>query len=132
MHPRFSILRMTVVSKQCLECDEPLFGRVDKKFCNDQCRNAYNNRVNKTTNDFVRHVNLILRKNRKIIASLLDGKEKSITTKEDLLLHGFNFNYFTNTYKTKQDKVYYFVYELGYLTLENDQYALVVKNDYVK
>ena len=47
---------MTVVSKQCLECDEPLFGRVDKKFCNDQCRNAYNNRVNKTTNDFVRHV----------------------------------------------------------------------------
>ena len=123
---------MTVVSKLCLECDEPLFGRVDKKFCNDQCRNAYNNRVNKTTNDFVRHVNVILRKNRKIIASLLNGKEKSITTKEDLLLHGFNFNYFTNTYKTKQDKVYYFVYELGYLTLENDQYALVVKNDYVK
>ena len=110
---------MTVVSKLCLECDEPLFGRVDKKFCNDQCRNAYNNRVNKTTNDFVRHVNVILRKNRKIIASLLNGKEKSITTKEDLLLHGFNFNYFTNTYKTKQDKVYYFVYELGYLRLEN-------------
>ena len=105
---------------------------LDKKFCNDQCRNAYNNRVNKTTNDFVRHVNVILRKNRKIIASLLNGKEKSITTKEDLLLHGFNFNYFTNTYKTKQDKVYYFVYELGYLRLENEQYALVVKNDYVK
>ena len=62
----------------------------------------------------------------------MNGKEKSITTKEDLLLQGFNFNYFTNTYKTKQDKVYYFVYELGYLTLENDQYALVLKNDYVK
>ena len=113
--------------KLCLECDQPLFGRVDKKFCNDQCRNAYNNRLNKTTNDFVRNINVILRKNRKIIASLLDGKEKSITTKEKLLFHGFNFNYFTNTYKTKQDKVYYFVYELGYLTLENDQYALVVK-----
>ena len=96
---------MTVVSKLCLECDQPLFGRVDKKFCNDQCRNTYNNRVNKTTNDFVRNINVILRKNRKIIASLLDGKEKSITTKEKLLLHGFNFNYFTNTYKTKQDKV---------------------------
>ena len=123
---------MKVVSKLCLECDEPLFGRVDKKFCNDQCRNAYTNRVNKTTNDFVRHVNVILRKNRKIIASLLNGKEKSITSKEDLLLQGFNFNYFTKTYKTKQDKVYYFVYELGYLTLENDQYALVLKNDYVK
>ena len=73
--PKFSILHMTVVSKLCLECDEPLFGRVDKKFCNDQCRNAYNNRVNKITNDFVRHVNVILRKNRKIIASLLMEKK---------------------------------------------------------
>ena len=78
---------MTVVSKLCLECALPLFGRVDKKFCNDQCRNAYNNRLNKTTNDFVRNINVILRKNRKIIASLLDGKEKSITTKEKLLFH---------------------------------------------
>ena len=64
---------MTVVSKLCLECDHPLFGRVDKKFCNDQCRNTYNNRVNKTTNDFVRNINVILRRNRKIIASLVDG-----------------------------------------------------------
>ena len=59
-------------------------------------------------------------------------KKFILSNKEKLLFHGFNFNYFTNTYTTKQDKVYYFVYELGYLTLENDQYALVVKNDYVK
>ena len=32
-----------------------------KKFCNDQCRNTYNNRVNKTTNDFVRNINVILK-----------------------------------------------------------------------
>ena len=131
MQLKFSIILMTVVDKLCLECNQPLFGRIDKKFCNDYCRNSYNNRSNKVANDYVRKVNVILRKNRKIITSLLNGKEKAITTKEKLLLHGFNFNYFTNTYKTKQDRVYYFVYELGYLTLENDQYALVVKNDYV-
>ena len=33
--------------RECLECREPVKGRVDKKFCSDYCRNAYNNNVNK-------------------------------------------------------------------------------------
>ena len=77
---------MTVVEKLCLECNQPLFGRIDKKFCNDYCRNSYNNRSNKVANDYVRKVNVILRKNRKIITSLLNGKEKTITTKENFYL----------------------------------------------
>ena len=28
-------------SFSCLECGEPLLGRSDKKFCNEECRNAY-------------------------------------------------------------------------------------------
>ena len=31
--------------RECLECSTALMGRVDKKFCNDQCRNSYNNRL---------------------------------------------------------------------------------------
>ena len=33
--------------RECLECGEPLKGRVDKKFCSDYCRNSHNNKVNK-------------------------------------------------------------------------------------
>ena len=33
--------------KLCLEHETPLIGRVDKKFCNDMCRNSYNNLLNK-------------------------------------------------------------------------------------
>ncbi|MCB9197871.1 MAG: DUF2116 family Zn-ribbon domain-containing protein [Flavobacteriales bacterium] len=114
----------------CLTCGEPLFGRADKKFCNDNCRSAYNNQKNKMSDDYFRKVNTILRKNRRILEEL-NPAEKAKTTKEKLLLNGFNFYYYTNVYRTKQGKTYYFVYEHGYLELENEEYALVRKLDYI-
>ena len=130
---RFKIVKSTIMDKKlCLECSQPLIGRVDKKFCNDMCRNVYNNKINKDANDYVRKVNVILRKNRRILSSLMQGSDKGKSTKEQLLLNGFNFYYYTNMYKTKQGKIYYFVYELGYLQLEDEKYALVKKQEYVK
>lgn len=114
----------------CLECGTRLMGRIDKKFCNDQCRSIYNNRENRVSGDYFRKVNSILRKNRKILEKLMVG-EKTKTTKEKLLINGFNFYYYTNIYTTQQGKQYYFVYELGYLELDNEEYALVKKKDYV-
>ena len=114
----------------CLECSTKLFGRVDKKFCNDNCRSVYNNKANKITDEYFRKVNSILRKNRRILEEF-NPKEKSKISKEKLLLNGFNFYYYTNIYNTKQGKTYYFVYEHGYLELENEEYALVRKLDYI-
>lgn len=115
---------------QCPECGDTIKGRSDKKFCSDQCRNAYNNRLNSDRDNYMRKVNNILRKNRRILEKLNpNGKAK--TSKKILLEQGFDFNYFTNFYKTKQGKVYYFCYEQGLLPLENNEFALVVKSDYV-
>ncbi|MCT4580407.1 MAG: DUF2116 family Zn-ribbon domain-containing protein [Flavobacteriales bacterium] len=117
--------------RKCLVCDAPIRGRIDKKFCNDTCRNTYNNNNKRQKEFFERKVNAILRKNKRILAQLTP-KEKSKTTKEELLFNGFNFYYFTNIYKTKQGKTYYFVYDYGYLELENEDFALVRKKEYVK
>ena len=118
------------MSKQCLECGEKIIGRADKKFCSDQCRNIYNNRLNSDVNNYVRNVNNILRKNRRILAELNpEGKAK--VKKEKLLAEGFNFNYYTNTYTTKTGKTYYYCYDQGYLEIENDYFALVLKQDYI-
>lgn len=46
----------------CLECGDILRGRADQKFCNDQCRSAYNNRQFSETNNMVRNISNILRK----------------------------------------------------------------------
>ena len=78
----------------------------------------------------MRNVNNILRKNRRILASL-NPNGKSKAHRDKLLEHGFNFNYFTNVYKTKSGKVYYFCYEYGYLALSDQYYALVIRQDYV-
>ena len=123
-----STTEMTKEERQCLECGEVLRGRADQKFCSDLCRNAYNNRLNSDTSKYMRQINNILRKNRRILAGLNpDGKRK--VSKAQLTREGFNFEYFTSIYTTKTGNVYYFVYEEGYLPLEGDYYALVRKDN---
>ncbi len=114
----------------CLECGEKINGRVDKKFCTDQCRNTYNNRSNQSVNTYVRNVNQKLRKNRRILDGM-NPNGKSKTTKEKLLAKGFDFQFFTNTYQTKDGRIYYYCYDNGYLELDNDWYALVKKLDWM-
>jgi len=109
----------------CPECGEVLKGRIDKKFCSDLCRNAFNNKLNSDTNNYVRNINNSLRKNRRILEENLVGDTTKIS-KQKLIDKGFNFNFYTNQNLTKNNHTYIFCYEFGYLHLEND-YVLIVK-----
>lgn len=116
------------MKRNCIECKEPFQGRVDKKFCSDMCRNAYNNRLNSDSKNNVRNINNILRKNRRILEDLnKSGKTKTHKTK--LLEKGFDFQYFTNIYTTQKGIQYFFCYEQGYLPLERDFLFLVTRQD---
>lgn len=116
------------MNRFCLECNEPVIGRADKKFCNDNCRNEYNNKVNKDAKNLIRNTNNRLRKNWRILEKL-NPDEKTKTTRNKLIEHGFDFSYFTSIYTTKAGTIYYFVYNQGYLPLENEFYALVKRKD---
>ncbi|TMU54757.1 hypothetical protein [Flagellimonas algicola] len=111
--------------KKCLECGDVLVGRIDKKYCSDHCRNAYNNRLNKDSKNLVRNINNRLRKNYRILDSFPLKEGKTRTTKMRLMDKGFDFEYITNLYTTKKGSTYYFVYDLGYLLLDNDNYIIV-------
>ena len=111
--------------KKCLECGDALVGRIDKKYCSDHCRNAYNNRLNKDSKNLVRNINNRLRKNYRILNSFPLKEGKTRTTKMRLMDKGFDFEYITNLYTTKKGSTYYFVYDLGYLPLDNDNYIIV-------
>ncbi len=118
---------METNDKNCIECSKPLKGRADKKFCGDLCRNSYNNKLNSDSNAYVRNINNILRRNRRVLEEALTGSEEMAKiTKQKMLEKGFQFKYFTHTYKNKKGNIYYFVYEYGYLLLEGD-WVLVVK-----
>lgn len=120
-----------IADRRCLECGDKLVGRVDQKFCCDQCRNTYNNRLNQDANKTVRRINGILRKNRRIL-NMLNPEGRVTVDGVTLAEYGFNFHYYTNIYTTKTGSTYYFCYDQGYLKLENDKYMLVHKQDYVK
>jgi hypothetical protein len=115
----------------CLECGLQLSGRKDQKYCSDYCRNTCNNRQNESSTAYVRRINNILRKNRRIL-SILNPKGKVTIDGMTLAEEGFNFHYFTNIYKTQKGTQYYFCYDEGYIKTVNDQYMLVKKQDYVK
>ncbi|SRR5574343_392864 len=114
--------------KNCLECGETIIGRSDKKFCDDACRNAYNNKQHKDQTNLMRNVNNKLRKNFRILSEqkFIEGKAK--TSKNKLSTLGFDFEYFTNIKTYKNGSQYFFVYDFGYKLLEDD-FVLVVKKE---
>lgn len=112
------------MNKTCPECGDKIIGRSDKRFCSDACRNAHNNSLNKDGKNLVRNINNRIRKNYRILEAL-NEKEKTKVKKETLLKHGFNFKFFTGQYITKTGSVYFYVYDQGYLALDNDLYLLV-------
>lgn len=116
------------MKKQCPECGNKIIGRSDKKFCSDACRNTYNNNLNKDVTNLIRNTNNQLRKNYRVLQKL-NPNEKTKTTKSKMLNSGFDFNLFTSIYTTKVGTVYYFVYDQGYLPLDNDYYALVKRSN---
>jgi hypothetical protein len=112
------------MEKKCLDCELVIKGRADKKFCDDQCRSNYNNKIKTDHHAQVKAINQILLKNRKVLEKL--NPEGTIKVPEAKLLQkGFNFKYLTHTYTTQKGDLYKFCYEFGYLKLEHDYYLLV-------
>jgi len=118
---------MTV--KNCLACERPIKGRTDKKFCDDSCRNNYNNRLNSDATPLMRNINNILRKNRRILEEVLSNHEKKvlIIDRQKLIEKGYLFEYFTEYYTTKENEQYYYCYDYGYRNISNEK-VLAVKD----
>lgn len=112
------------MDRKCLDCGEPLVGRADKKFCDDACRSNYNNRRNNEESGYLRKVNSILKRNRKILETLNpEGKGK--VKWRVLVREGFNFEYITDMNEMADGAQYRFCYEYGYLLLDADEVLLV-------
>ena len=82
------------MQKNCLQCDAPLKGRIDKKFCDDACRNTFNNAKNKDNNNLIRNTNNWLRRNHRILKAL-NPNQKTKVSRTKLMENGFDFNYIT-------------------------------------
>ena len=118
------------MGSKCLECGKSISGRIDKKFCNDQCRHEFNNKKKRIHEAAILNINQQLRKNRTIIKSL-NPVGKTTVRRELLKNMGFSFDFFTHNYRTDKGMMYYFVYEYGYSLIENEKIVLVTYQEYM-
>src|SRR5690625_2377152 len=119
-----------VSERRCLFCKKPVMGRADKKFCDSDCRSSHYNQLHRASNNFIRKINRRLTRNRRILKEL-NPEGKTTVHRNQLVKMKFDFDYYTNVYRTKAGKIYYFCYDQGYLPLDNGFYALVERQEYV-
>jgi len=112
--------------KNCLECGGKLTGRSDKKFCNDNCRNSFNNALNKDDTNLMRNINNRLRKNYRILKKLNTVGTTKVQRKK-MFQNGFDFELFTSIYQTQTGTLYWFVYNQGYSKIDDNWYFLISK-----
>ena len=121
----------SAVERKCLDCGDTLRGRADKKFCSDQCRNNYNNRLNRDSNNFVRNVHGLLRKNRRILADLYN-EGKTTIHKDALYALGYNFSFFTHIIESNDGNKYHYCYEYGFREKSDDFIELRQNSQYIE
>lgn len=121
------INQLIIMERSCLDCGKALVGRADKKFCDDSCRNNYNNHLKSDDTIVIKKINLILKKNRTLLVAFNPNGKIKVQRKK-LAAAGFNFEYHTHSYKTQTGSTYYFCYEYGFLIL-NEEEVLLVKRE---
>lgn len=120
--------------RTCLYCGKELFGRSDKKYCNDYCKSAfhYEKDKNKEPTRF-QIVDKQLKLNRRIL-SKYNKAGKATVRKQVLIDEGFKPRMFTNFWKNKKGDVYLFCYEFGFLERKENgksKYVLVKWQSYM-
>lgn len=110
----------------CRWCGKPVRGRADKHFCNDMCRNAWNNHKKSAEHTQVRAIDLALKKNRRILQGLLGEKQTCSLPEKTLLQKGFVLKYHTHHFVSPRGDEYTYCYDYGYLQIGHDR-VLIVK-----
>lgn len=119
---------------ECLYCNKELKGRIDKKFCDPQCKSSYQyKQAQEQPERFYNKVDNQLKLNRRLLKNFNKAGKATIRT-EQLIKEGFNPNFFTHYWKNTKGDVYLFVYEYGFLkrTEHNiNKYILIQWQDYM-
>lgn len=115
---------MNHIDRTCRLCQKKLVGRADKKFCDDACRNEFNNQLNSDINNMMRRVNNHLRKNRRILLELSEKGMRKVSRLE-LLALGFSFEYCTKADWPTDGSPVSYCYDAGLVQESEHQYKIL-------
>ena len=95
----------------CKECGAAIFGRSDKKFCNEQCRSAYHNQLKREDSVCISRINRILMKNRRVLKEFVMYGITELSF-QNLAEAGFSKSYITS-YRIKDGEPILICYEFS-------------------
>lgn len=99
--------------RTCKYCGESFLGRLDKQFCDSECRIAWHNRIYLLDNRSVRSINQTLLKNRRILKQIYaSGILKA--KRADMAQTGYAFRYFTSQETRADGSRVTWVYDYGF------------------
>lgn len=108
---------------RCLACGEQIrYGRTDKKFCCEDCRNRHHNSMMKESRAFRRRTLSILSKNYGILEDLLRAGVKSVDL-PDLLQRGF-VPVIVTSYRKIRKHDEYCCFDIKYIMTETRIYGM--------
>jgi len=111
---------------KCKVCKKEIFGRVDKLFCSNKCKNYYHVELRKVTNIAVKKINIILHRNRSILLELLGKNKRQIKiSRMELEYKKFSFKYVTHYYKNSKGKYYNYVYDFAWMEFSDDEILII-------
>ena len=112
----------------CASCKKEMTGRIDRKFCSDECRTDYNNKINRRKSSALLKINKILRRNHKILEQTC-AIEMTTCSFSYLIEQGFNFDYFTSAADSgrRGESMKMICYDYSY-SLKKDGRVIIEKN----
>jgi len=105
------------MTSQCLHCGKPIRkGRSDKKFCDADCKDAFNNTLKQAEGKEINTIIGYLKKNRRALKKLFKASKPDATfTREEMIRAGFEFGFLTHVVVTKgKANEIIFCFDYGY------------------
>lgn len=98
---------------RCLECgDNIAYGRKDKKFCSDECKNRHHNSLARMSKNAKRKVLTLLERNYNVLDQLVREGVEAIWISDAVAL-GFSPGYSTS-YRKKGRREHYHCFDISY------------------
>ena len=115
-------------SRFCLNCGLPVFGRADKKYCDDHCRNDFHNSQAVTNSRLTRSAHKNLRRNYEILSGVVEAGICEIA-KDELLVYGFTTKPITEMELREDGTMIYGIYDIHYFEKANRMIEVYRKSD---
>ena len=107
----------------CLQCGSAIYGRPDKQFCSQSCKDRWHY-VKKAARDRYRRRILIgISRNYELLEDLLERGITSID-RTDFEEQGFGINWMTGLRKQKDKRVEYRCFDIGYKISDTRIYGI--------